>query len=385
VNDPLRYDVIVIGVGSMGSSTCYYLAKAGIKILGFEQFDIPNELSSHTGQSRIIRKAYYEHPDYVPLLERAYADWADLEAASGQQVYFKTGLLYASKPEHPILQGVKDSANTYHIKLDQFSEKDKTTRYPILKTPADYEILFEPDAGFITPENAINAYVELAKQHGAVITSKVKVESWRKVNSHFEVNTSIGTYTAEKLIFTAGPWAAKLLPALKSTLSITKQVLAWVKTRNSSPFELGQFPCWMIADDHYPGVFYGFPILPSANFDGPTGFKLAHHYPGELTDPDFINRNPSSADEHLLVQFMQRYFPDEYISTIEMKTCMYTNSPDEHFILDFLPGYDQDVMVATGFSGHGFKFASVIGEIMSDLAIKGKTELPIEFLRLKRF
>jgi len=147
---------------------------------------------------------------------------------------------------------------------------------------------------------------------------------------------------------------------------------------------LGKFPCWMITDDDYPGVFYGFPILPADTFNGPTGFKLAYHHPGDKTDPDLINRTTTQEDEKLLIDFMHRYFPKEYLSTLEMKTCMYTISPDEHFILDFLPGYDQDVILATGFSGHGFKFASVIGEIMSDLVIRGKTKLPIEFLRMKR-
>jgi len=141
----------------------------------------------------------------------------------------------------------------------------------------------------------------------------------------------------------------------------------------------------MITDDEYPGVFYGFPILPPASFEGPTGFKLAYHYPGERIDPDSIDRIPSPHEEQLLIRFMQQYFPDEYVSTVKLKTCMYTNSPDESFILDFIPEYDKEVMVATGFSGHGFKFASVIGEIMSDLAIKGNTELPIDFLRMKRF
>jgi sarcosine oxidase len=135
----------------------------------------------------------------------------------------------------------------------------------------------------------------------------------------------------------------------------------------------------MITDDEFPGVFYGFPILPPASFEGPIGFKLAYHYPGERIDPDSIDRNPSLQEEQLLIRFMQRYFPDQYLSTVELKTCMYTNSPDEHFILDFLPGFDQNVMVATGFSGHGFKFASVIGEIMSDLAIWGRRNCRLTF------
>lgn len=369
----------------MGSATCYYLAKQGIKVLGLEQFDIPNELSSHTGQSRIIRKAYYEHPDYVPLLERAYQNWTELEAVSGTQVYYKTGLLYCGKPDHLVMQGVRLSAKTYGIELDEIPVFDAKIKYPLLAIPNEYEVLLEPEAGFITPDRAIKGYTDMALKHGAEIKSRVKVESWRKVNAVYEVITSTGTYSADKLIFTAGPWAAKLLPSLAPSLNVTRQVLAWLHTKHNSLFELGQFPCWMIADDDKPGVFYGFPVLPADIFEGPIGFKLALHYPGDVTDPDFINRNPTAHDEQLLVDFMHRYFPNEYVSTLVIKTCMYTNSPDEHFILDFLPGYDQDVIVATGFSGHGFKFASVIGEIIGDLVIRGRTEMPIDFLRMKRF
>jgi len=385
MSDIPKYDVIVIGVGSMGSATCYYLAKQGIKVLGLEQFDIPNEMSSHTGQSRIIRKAYFEHPDYVPLLERAYDNWAELESASGQQVYYETGLLYCGMPDHPVIQGVRLSADTYDILLNEISIPEAKSSYPYLDIPDEYEILFEPEAGFITPEKAIKAYADTAISLGAVIQSNIKVESWRKIDSIFEVIISNGTYHAEKLIFTAGPWVAKLLPSLASKINVTRQVLAWVNTKHNSFFELGSFPCWMIADDDQPGVFYGFPILPPKDFDRPKGLKLALHFPGEITDPDSIQRSPNKSDETLLIEFMQRHFPDEYDSTAAMNVCMYTNSPDEHFIIDFLPGYDQDVLIATGFSGHGFKFASVIGEIMSDLAIRGKTEMPIDFLRMKRF
>lgn len=162
-------------------------------------------------------------------------------------------------------------------------------------------------------------------------------------------------------------------------------MLAWMDIENHDQFGLGQFPCWMIEEERDPGVFYGFPTLPSTQFEGPNGFKLAHHYPGEVTDPDHMDRNPQKEDERLLVEFMNRRFPNQYRSTLATKACMYTNSPDENFILDFFPDHDQNVVVATGFSGHGFKFASVIGEIMCDLAIKGKTDLPIDFLRINRF
>ena len=369
----------------MGSSTCYHLAKQGIKVLGLEQFSIPNEMSSHTGQSRIIRKAYFEHADYVPLLIRAYQNWADLEAASGTKLYYQTGLLYAGRPDHVMMKGVIDSADKFEIRVDRLKAADANEKYPGLNIPPDYEVLFEHDAGFLSPEKAIKAYVESAIRHGAVIKSNTKVEEWKKVNSTFEVRTTESTYYAEKLIFTAGPWVGKLVPQWSSMLRITRQVLAWFTNSDMASFQLGNFPCWLIADDDHPGVFYGFPILKGNDFDGPVGLKMAYHFPGVETDPDLINRTTTSMDEKQLIDFMHRYFRTPDLSILAMKTCMYTNTQDEDFILDFLPGYNNDIVVATGFSGHGFKFASVIGEIMSDLAIHGETKLPTGFLGAGRF
>jgi sarcosine oxidase len=380
-----HFDIIVLGVGSMGSSTCYYLAKQGIKVLGLEQFDIPHELGSHAGQSRIIRKAYFEHSDYVPLLERAYRNWKHLEKITGTKVYFQTGLLYCGQPDNIMIKGVHESADKYNIKLYALSDKEMKTRYPRLKIPATYEKLFEPGAGFLTPERAILLYTEQAIQHGAVIKTKVKVLEWKKIKGNIHVKTSAGDFSAKKLIITAGPWAGKMIPVLKKKLLITRQMIAWVIPNKPSLFELGKFPCWMITDDQRPGAYYGFPMLPVGKFNSPIGLKLAHHYPGKVTDPDAVNRTPSKEDEADLIEILNKFFPGTYSSTLVMKTCMYTNTPDENFILDFLHGYDKDVMIATGFSGHGFKFASVVGEIMCDLAINGKTELPINFLSINRF
>ncbi len=385
MKEQTNFDVIVLGVGSMGSSTCYYLAKQGIRVLGLEQFDIPHEMGSHGGQSRIIRKAYFEHSDYVPLLERAYENWSHLEKVTHTQVYFQTGLLYCGKPDHPLMKGIHESADKYKIKVDSLRSKKLKTTYPQLNVPDDFEKLSEPEAGFLTPEKAITLYAEQALKHGATIKTKVKVLEWKRINGTIEVKTSAGSFSAKKLVITAGPWAGKMIPGLSSALKITRQMIAWVILKKPSLFELGKFPCWMIADDVMPGAFYGFPILPVAKFNAPPGFKLAHHYPGDTTDPDMVDRTPTKKDENNIIYVLNKFSPGIYKSIHVMKACLYTNSPDENFILDFLPGYNKDVIVATGFSGHGFKFASVVGEIMSDLAIKEKTSFPIEFLSSRRF
>lgn len=379
------FDVIVLGVGSMGSATCYYLAKQGYNVLGLEQFDIPHELGSHAGQSRIIRKAYFEHPDYVPLLQRAYQNWKSLEEETETQIYHKTGLLYFGKSDHALIKGLRESAQKYSIEVKDLSSQQVDAQFPQFTIPDNYDSLVEPDAGFVTPERSILLYTERALQNGAVIHTKEKTLEWKKAGNTITVKTDKGTYQCNKLIITAGPWTGEMIPNLSKNLKVTRQMTAWVKPKKWSSFELGDFPCWTIADDERPGIYYGFPIMPTAKFGGPVGLKLAHHYHDDVSTPDTISRVPTAEDESNLIYALNKFIPDGYESTHVMKTCIYTNTPDENFILDFVPGYEKDVVVATGFSGHGFKFSSVVGEIMADLAMKGTTTQPIGFLNFNRF
>jgi sarcosine oxidase len=373
------FDAIVLGVGSMGSSTCAFLARRGFRVLGLEQFDIPHELGSHTGQSRIIRMAYAEHPDYVPLLVRAYENWKALEEQTGSQVYYKTGLLYFGKPTDATMKGVHESANKYRIEVNTLSEAETARKYPQFRLPPGYERLEEPNAGFVTPERAILLFTDQALRHGATILTKTKVSEWKRDGGAITVKTSRGDFSCKKLVITAGAWAGKMIPGLASRLRVTRQVLAWMKPKRWDAFALGQFPCWIVDQ------FYGFPILPVGAFGGPVGLKLARHFPGVESDPDHLDRTPTAADERDLVDALNTFIPEAYAETHVMKVCMYTNTPDENFILDYMPGFDKDVAVAAGFSGHGFKFSSVVGEIMADLAMNGGTSLPIAFLSARRF
>jgi sarcosine oxidase len=379
------FDVIVIGSGSMGASACYNLAAGGAKVLGIEQFDLPHDRGSHAGQSRIIRKAYFEHPDYVPLLQRAYHNWNHLEAITGEEVFFRTGLLYAGLPDNPVMQGVRFSSESYGIPVNQFTGDGLKETYPALNLASSFTCLFEPDAGFVLPEKTIRLFAAKARELGAVIITGTKVINWQENNRVFEVNTTAGLFRAEKLVITAGAWAQELMPSLKVPLVVTKQTLAWVQPRIPEAVALGNFPCWMIADDALPGCFYGFPMLPSGRFDGPPGFKLAWHYPGTPCHPDEDDRAVPESDEMHLRRFLDKYFPDLYMATNDVKTCLYTNSPDEHFIIDYLPGYEGRVALAAGFSGHGFKFVPVVGEILSDMILQGGTVLSVNFLGLNRF
>jgi sarcosine oxidase len=379
------FDVIVIGVGSMGSSACYYLSKKGYKVLGLEQFSVSHEFGSHAGQSRIIRKAYFENADYVPLLERAYQNWKALEEEAGTKIYHPTGLVYFGPHNHSLIEGVKRSASLYDIRLSTFNAEETLKQFPWFKVPNDFETLYEPDAGFVTPEKAIKLYAEQAIRDGAEIHANEKVLDWKKDGASVIVTTDKNVYRCSKLIITAGAWARKMIPALSGKLKITRQFVAWINPKNWDEFTFNNFPCWLLADDEKPGCYYGFPVLPEPEFGGPAGLKLAHHYPALETEPDHVNREATYEDEKNLEYALNKYLPGCFESFLSYKVCLYTNSPDEDFIIDKLPGSEDRVVFATGFSGHGFKFASVVGEILSDLAVNGASDLPIGFLRAGRF
>ncbi|HNP18515.1 MAG TPA: N-methyl-L-tryptophan oxidase [Fulvivirga sp.] len=378
------YDVIVIGVGTMGSSACYQLARRGYSVLGIEQFDIVNELSSHSGQSRIIRKAYFEHPDYIPLLETAYESWKDFEKTTGSKLYYKTGLLYAGLSDSAIIKGVRNASINYNINVEEIKASRVQAQFPQFKIPADYEVLLEPDAGFLLPDVAIKLFAEHSIRNGAQLKSNEKVLNWTRNDTGVTVTTDKGSYTAEKLIITAGPWVKKIVPN-DFELEVTRQVIGWVEPEDKAIFALDNCPCWVMTAENNEGIYYGFPYMEGDHFDGPKGLKFGHHFPGETTDPETMDRNSNELDLMTLQTIARKCFSKEMKTFIDTKTCIYTNSPDENFIIDFLPDYDKDVVIATGFSGHGFKFAPVVGEILANLAIEGRTTNPIEFLSAKRF
>lgn len=379
------FDVIIIGVGSMGSSACFFLASWGYKVLGIEQFAISHDRGSHSGQSRIIRKAYFEHPDYVPLLNRAYENWKTLEESTGEQVFYRTGLIYFAKKNHSSIKGIKESASLYNIPVNILDHLSVQEQFPQFDLPLGFENIFEPDAGFITPGKAISIYAEQAIKMGAAIHFNERVLEWEKTNNTFIITTDKEIYRCNKLVITSGARTNKMFPALTQTIKITRQLMAWITPKNPIDFSLNKFPCWMIADDEKPGMYYGFPALPIETFGKPGGLKLAYHYPGQDTDPDNVNRHINKEEVDILLYCLEKYLPGCFESILSTQTCLYSNTPDENFIIDFLPGYEKQVAIACGFSGHGFKFVSVVGEILAELIIDGKTKQPIGFLNAKRF
>lgn len=371
------YDVIVIGVGAMGASACYHLACRGVRVLGLEQFDIPHALGSSHGQSRMIRLAYYEHPDYVPLLKRAYELWHQLEATSGQKLLHITGGIYMGPREGAVVGGSLGAARRHALAHELLGRRELGRRYPQFEVPDDFVGLYEPQAGFLLPERTVAAYANAALGAGASLHGREPVIDWKAGNNAVTVRTPRGTYEAGHLVFCGGAWSGRLLEDLGVTLTVTRQVMGWVWPREPDLFALGRLPVWAI-DLLDETIYYGFPMMSDV-----PGLKVAHHGPGAVADPDRVARDPLEGDEQTFRPVLRNMIPAGDGPLLSMKVCLYTNSPDHHFVIDRHPMHDR-VTVACGFSGHGFKFASVVGEILADYATGGSTALPAQFLKIDR-
>jgi len=380
----MSYDVIVIGAGTMGCAASHSLAKRRLNVLALEQFSVPHDLGSHSGYTRIIRQAYYEHPGYVPLLQRSYQLWKNLEQDHHTRLYHETGILYMGQPSSPILNGTQHASDIYKIPLSSPEISRMQTEHPQFKIPSDWKLLWEPYAGYLNVNPSIAAFYHQAVNTGARILSHEKMVSWKMMGDHIKIQTLQETYLAEKIIFTSGSWTGELLGPSSLPLKVTRQVLAWIEVPDALLYSHPQFPCWFLHDPAR-GMFYGFPLSKTGDPDEPKGIKLGLHMPGVITHPDQIDRDIHETDQETIRYFIETYMPQLRDQPIQYKTCMYTYTPDEHFILDYLPGTGKKVMVAGGFSGHGFKFAPVIGEILADLCLEKSTGFDLEFLNLERF
>lgn len=374
------YDVIVVGVGGSGSAAVYHLARRGSKVLGLEQADIPNDIGSSHGVTRIIRLAYHEDPAYVPLLRRAYQSWRELEVQAGERLLTITGCLNIAPPGSVVFDGCLKSARVHNLPHEVMDAGEVMARYPAFRLPQNFMAVYQPEGGFLEPEKCIVAHVEGALSAGAEVHGRERVRSWNLSGEDVEVETDRARYRAKKLVLTAGSWAGKLLMDLGLPLQVERQVLGWFQPKRPEFFRLGKLPVWIVAGSPYdedPG--YGFPIY------GVPGFKLGRmHHRHEVVDPDTVDRQPNAEDESLLREYVKRYFPEADGPTISLKVCLFTNTPDYNFILGLHPKHPQ-VVIASCCSGHGFKFCSVIGEIVADLCETASTEHPIELFSVKRF
>ncbi|MCE9562706.1 MAG: N-methyl-L-tryptophan oxidase [Planctomycetes bacterium] len=371
------FDVIVLGVGGMGSATCFELARRGRRVLGLEQFPLVHSQGSSHGHTRIIRTAYAEHPGYVPLVRLAFERWYELEQLTGRHLLTECPCLNFGPPKSEHVEGVRASVREHKLAAEELTASQITQRFPAFKFPADYTGILEQAAGFLYVEECVRAHIDSAMSLGAEIHGEEAITGWEAVDGGVRVTTNRGTYHAAKLVITAGAWATRLLADLGVRLVVMRQTLLWFAVGSrTAEFRRNRFPLFI--GETPGGTFYGFPAIDSH------GMKIARHYGApELPNPDGVNWNIVDADITAMRPLMDEYIPGVGAFT-KGQVCMYTVSPDHHFVIDVHPAHPQ-VSVACGFSGHGFKFASAVGEVLADLAETGTTRHGIGMFSAKRF
>ena len=372
------YDVIVVGVGAMGSATVAELAARGQRVLGLERSGVPTETGSSGGVTRIIRLAYNEDPRYVPLVRRAYQRWHDLSDRIGERLLITTGGVDAGRPDSVMVQGALAACREHDIPFELLEAPDLRERFPGFDLPDDMVGVYQADAGFVLSERAIAAYAMTAIDDGAEIHGHEPVLDWEPDGDGVVVRTARGEHRARRLVLSAGAWMSRLAAPLRTLAVPERQVLLWTQPLRPEWFRVGAFPVFILDDDGTE--WYGFPSY------GIPGVKFGlYHHRGQVIDPDHLDRDAvDEQDERLLRDGLARYFPAANGPLLSWKTCIFTNTPDEHFIIDRYPGLPQ-VILASPCSGHGFKFASVIGEVLADLAMDQEPAFDLSMFRLDRF
>jgi len=369
----LSYDAIVAGLGGMGSAAAYHLAARGKRVLGLERHAPVHDKGSSHGESRIIRQAYFEDPAYVPLLLRAYELWEGLERETGRDLMSLVGALMIGPPDGALVSGSVASADEHGLPYEILSASELKRRYPIFEPDPDVVALYEERAGFVRPEAGVKAHLDLASSLGAELRFEERITSWEAGSSGVRVETERGSYEAERLVVSAGAWAGELLAGLGLPLEVTRQILFWFRPEGGvEPYAPERVPIWIYEPDD-GNMFYSFPAV-----DGADTVKVAFfRADGKPTNPETIDREVHGEEVEFIRGYLARHVPSMNGDLVAAKTCMYTNTPDEHFVISTHPDHPH-ISIAAGFSGHGYKFCSVVGEILADLATEGKTEHPID-------
>jgi sarcosine oxidase len=372
----LTADVIVVGVGTMGSMTLWRLARRGISAIGIEQFKPGHDRGSGHGESRIIRTAYWEGPEYVPLIETSFGLWHELEAEAGAELLTMTGALMIGLPAGELIRGSLRSAREHGLPHEVLDHQTMKRRYPQHLLRADEVALWEEGAGVLRPERSIVAATERAVALGAQIETGARVLSIEQGRADVTVATATATYHAPRVVVTAGPWLGGLMPDLALPLQVERQVMVWFTARQPEQFAPDRFPVFIHERD---GVHsYGIPTL-----DGRT-VKTAIHRQGRTNDPERPERDVDEADLQKVASVTSDRLSGLERWPAAAGTCLYTNTPDDHFVVGPEPAMP-GVTILGGFCGHGFKFAPAMGEIAADLALHGHTAHPIDGFSPSRF
>ncbi len=379
------FDVIVLGLGGMGSAAAYQLAVRGRRVLGLERHSAAHDKGSSHGQSRVIRQAYFEDPAYVPLLLRAYELWEQLERETGRELLTQTGGLMIGTPESTVVAGSIRSAREHGLAHEILDAAEIRRRFPPFRPEPGIVALYEKKAGFVRPEHSVQAHLDRAAQLGAVLHFEEPVLSWEAfpAGSGVRLTTAKGTYTAEQLVLAPGAWAPQILAELGLPLAVERQVMYWFDPVGGvEPFLPDRFPIYIWQTEEGL-LFYGFPAHEGPRGGAKVSFFRLHGVPSACT-PESIDRQVHPEEVARMRSAVAERIPALNGTYLFAKTCMYTNTPDEHFVIAVHPRHPQ-VAVAAGFSGHGYKFASVVGEILADLATHGQTRHPIGLFTSERF
>lgn len=377
------YDTIIVGLGAMGSAAAFHLARKGARVLGLDRYRPPHGLGSSHGHSRIIRQAYFEHPQYVPLVRRAYECWSELEALSGQPLFVRTGGLMIGAPDGDVVRGALLSAREHGLKHELLSSVEIRARYPVFKVPDDAVGVWEPDAGFLRPESCVAAHLRHAETLGASLHYDEPAISWSAEDSGVRVVTARDRYLARHLVIAAGAWTAQLAQNALPPLVIERCVQHWFQPAyDPSRFDSNHFPVFIWEYDRH-STWYGIPS--DAALAAAPGVKLALHHQGATSETaERVSREITDDDEAAVRVLVRRFLPDADGPVSRSTVCLYTNTPDEDFVIDAPAGSPQTIIVSAC-SGHGFKFSSAIGEAVAELVLDGRSTLDLTPFRLARF
>lgn len=371
------HDVMVVGLGGVGSAAAWHLARRGVRVLGLDPYPPAHDRGSSHGATRVIRQAYFEHPDYVPLLLRAYELWQALQERQGQKLLFPVGLLQVGPPQGIVIPGVLRAAAQHRLAVEHLTPQEAERRFPAFAIPHEMDAVYEPAAGYLRVEDCVRAHLAAAAEEGADLRHGVKVLGWQTRADAVEVRTEHATFHAARLVLALGPWSPVLVGLPSDVFHVRRKHVYWFATHQAHCQASAGCPTYLFETPD--GVFYGFPQIDA------WGVKVAEHSGGVvIEDPDTDPRLPDAADQARVEAFLSRHLPGVTRTCLRHSVCYYTMSPDEHFVLDFHPASER-VVFAAGLSGHGFKFTSVLGEALADLALEGTTRLPIGFLRWSRF
>ena len=372
-----HYDAIVAGVGGHGSAIAYHLAKSGTKTLALERFELNHGNGSSHGETRGMRTAYYEHPGYLPLIDRALELWDDLQKMTDKPIIRMTGGVAIGSEEGALVRGQIDAAKKHRFPHEVLGPKEANERFPCFHLSDQETCFYTPGSGILWSENCIATHVKLAREEGAQMHFNEPLVRWTQQKDKILVRTSMGEYTTDKLVLSSGAWLPRLVAELGLPLKVERQVLFWFRPlREKANFGPGRMPAFNWQDPE-GRIFYGVA-------DVGTGVKVARHHGGKITTPGRVGRKLTKKDAAQPSALVKTGFPQLDPEPVGGRVCLYTNAPDNQFVIDFYPG-NENVIIASPCSGHGFKFASVVGEVVTELATRGRSSFDLDFVSIARF